>query len=153
MANLSAADILSWRCRCYGDVICAHTTTRGLFAGIGLRHVAARSVGMGSLQDAREFIEQSREVRYLPLGHSCSQTALQADQLRQEAIDQSRASLRQPTSRLGIREQHRPNPGLRCFDAGGLGADMHGSQPVSLSQVAEPDGPQLTNCGQCRGSR
>ena len=35
-----------WRCRCYGDAICAHTKTRGLFAGIGLRHVAARSVGM-----------------------------------------------------------------------------------------------------------
>jgi hypothetical protein len=34
-----------WRCRCYGDV-CAHTATRGLFAGTGLRQVADRSVGM-----------------------------------------------------------------------------------------------------------
>jgi hypothetical protein len=34
------------RCRCYGDAISAHTATRGLFTGIGLRQVADRSVGM-----------------------------------------------------------------------------------------------------------
>src|SRR5215831_14288041 len=34
------------RCRRYGDAISAHTATRGLFTGIGLRHVADRSVGM-----------------------------------------------------------------------------------------------------------
>ena len=34
------------RCRYYGGGISAHTATRGLFTGIGLRHVAARSVGM-----------------------------------------------------------------------------------------------------------
>jgi hypothetical protein len=32
--------------RCYGDIMCAHTATSGLFAGTGLRHVAARSVGI-----------------------------------------------------------------------------------------------------------
>jgi hypothetical protein len=30
------------------SAICAHTTTSGLFAGIGLRHVAARSVGLAA---------------------------------------------------------------------------------------------------------
>jgi hypothetical protein len=50
----------------------------------------------GSLQGARKFIEQLREVRYMGLRHSCRQAALQADQLGQEAIDQSQAGLRQP---------------------------------------------------------
>jgi hypothetical protein len=30
------------------SAICAHPTTSGLFAGIGLRHVAARSVGLAA---------------------------------------------------------------------------------------------------------
>ena len=34
------------RCRYYGGGISAHTATRGLFTGIGLRQVADRSVGM-----------------------------------------------------------------------------------------------------------
>ena len=40
------ADAGPVRFRYYGGAISAHTATRGLFAGIWLRHVAARSVGM-----------------------------------------------------------------------------------------------------------
>jgi hypothetical protein len=43
MPSVDAGEL---RCRCYGNAISAHTATRGLFTGIGLWHVAARSVGM-----------------------------------------------------------------------------------------------------------
>jgi len=42
----SGADAGPLRCRYYGGGISAHTATRGVFTGIALRHVAARSVGM-----------------------------------------------------------------------------------------------------------
>jgi hypothetical protein len=42
----SGADAGPVRLRYYGGAVSAHTATRGLFTGIWLRHVAARSVGM-----------------------------------------------------------------------------------------------------------
>ena len=44
--RIAGADAGPLRFRYYGGAISAHTATRGLFAGIWLRHVAARSVGM-----------------------------------------------------------------------------------------------------------